>query len=87
MRADPVDPRDVQVEGEADAWRVYFHRRLPDAPGSSYVRDEYRLRDAPDARAVLAWAEDHADGRDYVVYVEVRTPQGLTLIRVQGDEP
>lgn len=87
MRAVRVDPRDVRAEGSVEAWRVYFHRWQSESAGSAYVREEFRLSGATDVRSVLRWADEQADGRAYVVYLELPSPQGPTLIRVQGDEP
>ncbi|MDR6573620.1 MULTISPECIES: hypothetical protein [unclassified Curtobacterium] len=75
LRAQQVDPRDVQTEYETSVYRVYF----VDSNGST---DEYRLEGADDVRQVLAWADEHAAGRGFDLYVETegRTGKRLDLL-------
>ncbi|EYR62014.1 hypothetical protein N866_12755 [Actinotalea ferrariae CF5-4] len=73
-----VDPRDQTWELDRPNYRVFFH----DAHG---VSDEYELRDA-DVVEVLAWAQDQAAGRTFVLYACV-PGDGLGLVRLQGSDP
>lgn len=76
----PVDPRDQSWEVDEPAYRVYFASR------SGAVTDEYELTGA-DVSEVLAWAEENRGSRTYILYVCVRSPNGLGLIRLEGSDP
>ncbi|SDR03529.1 hypothetical protein SAMN02800687_3405 [Curtobacterium sp. UNCCL20] len=75
LRAQQIDPRDVQTEYEISVYRVYF----VDGDGAT---DEYRVEGAVDVRQVLAWADEHAAGRGFDLYVETegRTGKRLDLL-------
>ena len=74
-----VDPRDQEWEVDDPAYRVYFWA----GPTSS---QEWELTggDVPDA---LAWAEQNAAGRTFVVYAVAPGPGSLGLIRLLGTDP
>ena len=77
----PVDPRDTQWEIDHPTYRVYF---FDVAAGRS---DEFELDDA-DVSDVLAWADEHASGRQYAVYLRLAPPEGSPgLLRLLGDDP
>lgn len=51
---------------------------------------DVRTRGRPASRtadAVLAWARDHADGRDVVVHAELTVGDETILLRLVGHEP
>jgi len=73
-----VDPRGQRWEIGQPTYRVYFHA----VNGSS---DERELTGG-DVDEVMAWAEDNAAGRTFVLYACV--PQdGLGLVRLMGTDP
>ena len=47
----------------------------------------FELRDAHNAREVLAWAEENAAGRSYVVYAAVERGETQGLVRLFGVDP
>ena len=57
MVAAPVDPRDVRWETDVRSYRVCFW-----SPAGDHCH-EHELSDLPDVAAVLAWADEHAEGR------------------------
>lgn len=79
MRERPVDPRDTRWESDTPAYRVHFWRH-----GHT---SEWELTGA-DIDAVLHWATQHADGRQYAVYACIESPDGLGLglIRLLGTD-
>lgn len=79
VAAEGVDPRDVSWEVEDPAYRVYFHGRAGHA-------DEWRVTGARSVNEVVAWANERADGRSYVLYVEVKTAE-TGLVRLDGFDP
>ncbi|GIT78490.1 hypothetical protein LLS1_01590 [Leifsonia sp. LS1] len=79
VAAEGVDPRDVSWEVEDPAYRVYFH-------GPAGRADEWRVTDARSVNEVVAWANERADGRSYVLYVEVKTAE-TGLVRLDGFDP
>ncbi|WP_432503337.1 hypothetical protein [Kineococcus arenarius] len=106
MRSEAVDPRDVSFEVEQPVYRVYFwehtgtgytfpqRRGRELGPAQAYASrasDEHRLHEAEDVEQVLAWAQAHAAGRSFVVYVEVEehAPTGRQrgLVRLHGRDP
>lgn len=72
LRAEQVDPRDVQVEVEAPIYRVYF----TDGGGAT---DEYRLTGATDVREALEWGTANAAGRSFQLFVETEGAGGRRL--------
>ena len=78
MRAEPVDPRDIEWERDEVAYRVYFWRGT-----SSY---EWRVTEA-DVSEILAWAHENADGRRITMWVEHTENDQLGMIRLEGWEP
>ncbi|MCS6521319.1 hypothetical protein [Curtobacterium citreum] len=72
LRAEQVDPRDVQVEVDDPVYRVYF----TDEGGAS---DEYRLTGATDVREVLRWGTANAAGRSFQLFVETDGAGGRRL--------
>jgi len=84
MNAAPVNPTDVTWELDAVAFRVYF---WSSTDGSSWQSDEWRLVDIPDLMALMDWANEHAEGRTFVVYAEVSNATGVGLIKLTGSDP
>ncbi|MCS5487359.1 hypothetical protein NY588_09490 [Curtobacterium flaccumfaciens pv. beticola] len=72
LRAEQVDPRDVQVEVDAPVYRVYF-------TGGGGATDEYRLTGATDVREVLEWGTTNAAGRSFQLFVETDGSGGRRL--------
>lgn len=81
MRAESVDPRDVEWERETPVYRVYFW-----GPGAT--SDEHRVLDAADVHEVLDWAGRTAKPDEtFTLYVEHRDGSGTGLIRLAGVDP
>lgn len=81
LRGTPVDPRYANHIDENPSYRVDFW--TDDA-----ASDEWRVEEAADINAVLAWAAAHANGRSAVIYVELSRGDGtIGLARVLGEEP
>jgi hypothetical protein len=68
-----------------DFWRQF--EPVGDTPREDmgWKQDAYRIRDADGAEQVREWAEAHADGRAFVIYVELETFQ--TIVRIEGRDP
>ncbi|PRB36092.1 hypothetical protein CQ020_22080 [Arthrobacter sp. MYb23] len=49
--------------------------------------EEWQLTEVADVTEVLAWAEERADGRTFVVYAEFVHEGGHGMIRLLGAEP
>ncbi len=49
--------------------------------------DEHRLHDADGVDEVLQWAQEHAGGRNFVVYAEAVDGDALGLLRLFGEDP
>jgi hypothetical protein len=79
MRAAHVDPRDQRWEDDSPAYRVYFWT------GDSSC-EEWQLTGA-DVDEVLAWADEHADGRTMSIWVVRSDADGVGLIRLAGVDP
>lgn len=76
MDAQPVDPRDIEIEFYDPTYRVTFW--------SEGRADEYDVTGAPDVKEVLAWAHERAsDDQQIVVYALA----GRTAVRVFGSDP
>ncbi|MFS0701840.1 hypothetical protein AB6N24_17850 [Cellulomonas sp. 179-A 4D5 NHS] len=48
---------------------------------------EWRLENARDTQEVWAWVEQHAEGRNPVVYVELTLGTTVALARLSGSDP
>ena len=81
MDAQPIDPRDIQIEWDATVYRVYFWS----ADGGRC--DEYELSGARDVREVVAWADANAAGRVAEIFVRHDHPPQHGLIRLAGARP
>lgn len=93
MRADLVDPRDVEWEQPNPVYRVYFWHRPPPPAGIPAERvmwhcNEQRLTGAKDVHEVIAWAiEQLPAGDHYVLYVEHTDGGRRGLVRLAGVDP
>lgn len=74
-----VDPRDATSEWAPDRYRVHFWTK------DRTVCTEYELHTV-DVRAAIAWADQHADGRTYMLYAVEDTPEGLRLIQLTPEQ-
>jgi hypothetical protein len=80
VEAKPIDPRDIGIEFEVDAYRVYFWARLP---GGGYRSREFELTGG-DVREALEWADANCGrGEKYTLYVRT----GLSLALLVGEDP
>lgn len=79
--AQPIDPRDIKVEWNADTYRVYFWS----SDGSRC--DEYELTGAGDVREVITWADSDAGGRTPEIFVRHDHPPLHGLVRLAGRRP
>jgi hypothetical protein len=73
-------------------YRVDFWYRRPAAPGEEqekimYKQDAYRATDVENVAELLAWAQENAEGRGFVVYVEIGIQGEPGLIRLHGRDP
>lgn len=65
MKAYSQDPRDITRAGEANAVRVTFW----DAANTS--TEDFRLLDVSGYDELTAWIDEHRDGREVVVQLEI----------------
>lgn len=77
----PVDPRDISFEWDADTYRVYFWSL------DGLRCDESELIGADDAREVIEWADGKARGRVPEIFVRHDHPPERGLIRIAGHRP
>lgn len=80
LSASPVDPRYTDLLDEEPTYRVDFWT-------DDVASDEWRIDGASDVHEVLAWADDHANGRSVAIYVETVHEHGIGLARIAGREP
>jgi hypothetical protein len=68
--------------GLPDLSRLLLH-------GSRGASDEYEIREAPDVRTVMEWADEQAAGRSYILYALVRSgnPASSGLLTLMGHDP
>ena len=88
MQVRPVDPRDTEWEEGLPTYRVHFF--TDPGPGvHGWTSDEFEIRQAPDVRAVLDWAEEEAAGRTYIVCALVVVPHQTSsgLLTLSGHDP
>jgi hypothetical protein len=86
MRVDPIDPRTARWEINQPSYRIYFWQRSSDHPDGGWASDEWRLSDAG-VHEVLAWADEHADGRRVSSWIEIVLDGEPGLVRLSGWEP
>lgn len=77
--AQPIDPRDTSWRIDTPPYRVYFF-------DEHHAADEWRLDGVTDVYQAISWADEHAAGRTYVLYVEV-AENGRGLVRLVGTDP
>lgn len=93
MRAEPVDPADVDWVANEPSYRVYFWTSWSE--GKAPTSEEWRIPPGAELGEVLKWAELQREGRTYELFVEHserrETPRGwetsLGLIRLEGENP
>ena len=78
MRARPVDPRDTYWEQDDPVYRVHFWQ--------GQISSEWEV-DGADVDEVLNWAQEHAQGRSFVLYARIVKNDGPGLIRLLGTDP
>jgi hypothetical protein len=49
--------------------------------------DSYRLTGAKSVREVRVWAKENADGRQFVIWIELPPDDERTIARVEGVDP
>jgi hypothetical protein len=76
--AEPLPPAE-DVDLAADDFRAAYR---VDFAGRWGGRERFRVTGTQDVRAVIAWAQGQADGRDCEVWVEHATADGVTQIRL-----
>jgi len=81
MEAHPVDPRDIEIECDATAYRVYFWS------GDGAECAEFELTGVHDLHQVLAWAKAKADDRLPEIFVRHDHGHERGLIRLAGGRP
>ncbi|MGJ3188928.1 hypothetical protein [Paenarthrobacter sp. FR1] len=80
MKSRTVDPRYVNRVDLEPSYRVDFWT-------AAGVAEEWQLTEVADVTEVLAWAEEQADGRAFVLYAEFIHEGGHGMIRLLGQEP
>lgn len=83
MRASPIDPLDQASEIDDPAYRVYF---WTGSAGSLWSCSEWELAEA-DIDEVLDWVKAHANGRLHSLWLALRRPDGVQLVRLRGIDP
>jgi len=94
MKAEPLGTLDLRNRHDyyQPAYRVDFWRRYdPPAGGDpermGYQQDSYRIREAKNVGEVRSWAEENADGREFVIWIELPPDGERTIARVEGVDP
>src|SRR3954469_22631847 len=94
MNIEPLQFRDVidRHSYYQPVYRVDFWRRLTPRPGGDpesmgYKQDSYRISCATSVREVRSWAEEHADSRQFVIWIELGPDEDRTIVRVEGVDP
>ncbi len=87
VRSEAVDPRDISWEVDRPVHRVYFWWQPQPGPDVMWHCDERRLHDVGGVDEILQWAQEHAGGRDFVVYAETVNGEALGLLRLFGEDP
>lgn len=75
-----VDPRYVNRVDREPSYRVDYWT-------ADSAAEEWQLTEVADVAEVVAWAEEQADGRVFVVYAEFIHEGGHGMIRLLGQEP
>jgi hypothetical protein len=87
MEVSLIDPRDTKWEVTYPTYRVTFwlqQRRNQHA--SEWASEEWSIKDA-DIDQVLAWAQDKAQTRPFIIYAYIAASDGPGLIRLFGTDP
>jgi hypothetical protein len=94
MNVEPLQFRDVidRHSYYQPVYRVDFWKQQTPPPGGDpelmgYKQDSYRISGARSVREVRRWAEEHADGRQFVIWIELGTDEDRTIARVEGVDP
>jgi hypothetical protein len=94
MNVEPLQFRDVihRHGYYQPVYRVDFWRRQEPSPGGDpemmgYKQDSYRISGAKSVREVRSWAEENADGRQFVLWIELGPDDDRTIARVEGIDP
>lgn len=90
LHAELVDPRYVTAEENEPTYRVDFWtytRPELAAQERGLATEEWRVSGARDVHEVIAWADQHSSGRQYVLSAEFRQEQGTGLVRLSGKFP
>lgn len=94
MKVEPLQFRDVisrhdyyQPVYRVDFWRRFEASADSDPALMGYKQDSYRIRDAKSVREARSWAEENADGRDFVIWIELGPENDRTIARVEGVDP
>jgi hypothetical protein len=86
MRVDRIDPRSARWEIDQPSYLINFWQRSSGRRDTGWASDEWRLSDA-DVHEVLAWADEHADGRRFSLWIEFVLDGEPGLVRLGGWEP
>lgn len=85
-----MNPRSVIAIQEKDrdehpCYRIDFWERP--APGYAWNSDVWLVDDAPDVSTVLAWAEEHSQGRRFQLLVRDRFATEDSYLLLAGSNP
>jgi hypothetical protein len=86
MNVRPVDPRDIGVEFEPLAYRVYFWKVKGTEFGVYGTSYEYEISGAEDVAEAIEWANQNAAGRTYTLYAVFMTEE-QSMIHLLGVDP
>jgi hypothetical protein len=85
--------KSIEWEIADPVYRVDFWHR-PDPPLGvepdqvGYKQHSYEIRNAAGLEEVRIWAEENANGRLFVVYVQIpAAPDGPGVVRITGKDP
>jgi hypothetical protein len=91
---DPLDrdERAVRWRITDTVYVVDFWHRLPPPPGGDlekqgHKQDSFRVSGADSVEDVLSWARGNAEGRSFVVYVQVKAGGERGIVQIHGIDP
>lgn len=94
MKSEPLQFRDLITRHDyyQPAYRVDFWRQYDPPPGGDpekmgYQQESHRVTGAKSVHEVHSWAETTADGRAFVIWVELPPDDDRTIARVEGVDP
>jgi hypothetical protein len=86
------DVRAIRWNVHSPTYRVDFWHQYPPPPGGQaakmgFKQDAHRVSGADSVSDVVAWAQENASGRSFVIYVELTYGGEPGILRVHGVDP